>query len=159
MRPLHIVILAAGKGTRMRSERSKVLHRMAGRTLIDHVLDAARAVNPASVTVIVGHQAEAVKAALGPRGCGFALQEPQVGTGHALLQAETALRGAEGDVLLLSGDVPLLRGETMAGLVDAHRKANAAATVLTAEIAEPGGYGRIVREPAGGPIARSEAHT
>jgi bifunctional UDP-N-acetylglucosamine pyrophosphorylase/glucosamine-1-phosphate N-acetyltransferase len=142
----------------MRSERSKVLHRMAGQTLIDHVLDAAAALKPASVTVIVGHQAEAVKAALAVRGCGFALQEPQSGTGHALLQAEAALRDAQGDVLLLSGDVPLLRGETMAALVKAHRDSNAAATVLTAEIPEPGGYGRIVREPAGGPIARIVEH-
>lgn len=158
MRPLHIVILAAGKGTRMRSERSKVLHRLAGRALIDHVLDAAAAVKPASITVVVGHQADAVQAAMAGRECAFALQEPQAGTGHALLQAEPALRGAEGDVLLLSGDVPLLRGETMAALVDAHRAAKAAATVLTAEIPDPAGYGRIVREPAGGPIARIVEH-
>src|SRR5688572_5996254 len=124
MRPLHIVVLAAGKGTRMRSDRSKVLHRLAGRPLIDHVLDAARPLNPASVTVVVGHQAEAVRGALAGRACGFALQEPQIGTGHALLQTENALAGADGDVLLLSGDVPLLREATIAGLVDAHRRAN-----------------------------------
>ena len=156
MRPLHIVVLAAGKGTRMRSERSKVLHRMAGRPLIDHVLDAGQSLGPASVTIIVGHQADAVKAAAGSRGCGFAVQEPQLGTGHALLQAEAALSGASGDVLLLSGDVPLLRAETMTALVETHRKANAAATVLTASIADPHGYGRIVRE--NGSIARIVEH-
>lgn len=156
MRPLHIVILAAGKGTRMRSERSKVLHRMAGRPLIHHVIEAGRSLEPASVTVIVGHQAEAVKDALAGTGCGFARQEPQLGTGHALLQAEAALEGASGDVLLLSGDVPLLRPETMAALVETHRQAGAAATVLTASIADPQGYGRIVREK--GAIARIVEH-
>ena len=157
MRPLHIVVLAAGKGTRMRSDRSKVLHRLAGRPLIDHVLDAAAPLAPASVTVVVGHQADAVRDALGSRSCGFAVQEPQIGTGHALLQTEHALAGAQGDVLLLSGDVPLLRGATIAGLVAAHRAASAAATVLTAEVDPPEGYGRIVRD-AGGRIMRIVEH-
>ena len=134
----------------MRSERSKVLHRLAGRPLIDYVLDAAAPLSPASVTVIVGHQADAVREALAGRTCGFATQEPQIGTGHALLQAEAALAGASGDVLLLSGDVPLLSTATIRALVDAHRKAGATATVLTAEIDPPDGYGRIVRLPAGG---------
>ena len=157
MRPLHIVVLAAGKGTRMRSDRSKVLHRLAGRPLIDHVLDATAPLAPASVTVVVGHQAEAVQAALAGRPCQFALQEPQIGTGHALLQTEQALTGADGDVLLLSGDVPLLRAETIAGLIEAHRAADAAATVLTAEVNPPDGYGRIVRD-AGGRITRIVEH-
>ncbi|MBA3948541.1 MAG: bifunctional UDP-N-acetylglucosamine diphosphorylase/glucosamine-1-phosphate N-acetyltransferase GlmU [Acidobacteria bacterium] len=149
MRPLHIVILAAGKGTRMKSDRSKVLHRMAGRTLIDHVLDVTAPLEPASVTVIIGHQAENVKHALSARACQFVLQEPQIGTGHALLQAEATLAGAEGDVLLLSGDVPLLQSETIAGLLEAHRQAGAAATVLTADVDPPDGYGRIVRDASG----------
>jgi len=156
MRPLHIVILAAGKGTRMKSDRSKVLHRLAGRPLLDHVLDAARAVDPASVTVVVGHQADEVRTAMSGRGCRFVTQEPQIGTGHALLQAEPALRDAGGDVLLLSGDVPLLRGETLAALVRAHRAARAAATVLTARLADPSSYGRIIRER--GAIARIVEH-
>src|SRR5687768_4921895 len=117
MRPLHIVVLAAGKGTRMRSERSKVLHRLAGRPIIDHVLDAAKSLSPASVTIVVGHQADAVQRALAAQTCGFVLQQPQLGTGHALLQAEPVLQDAGGDVLLLSGDVPLLRAETLASLV------------------------------------------
>ena len=133
----------------MRSDRPKVLHRLAGRPLIDYVLDAAAPLSPASVTVIVGHQADAVREALSGRACGFATQEPQIGTGHALLQAETALAGATGDVLLLSGDVPLLTTATIRGLVDAHRQARAAATVLTAGIDPPDGYGRVVRAASG----------
>ena len=156
MRPLHIVILAAGKGTRMRSERSKVLHRMAGRSLIDHVLDASEAVKPDSVTVVVGHQADAVETAVAARGCRFVRQEPQLGTAHALLQTEAVLKNETGDVMLLSGDVPLLRGETMAALIETHRKARAAATVLTANISGPHEYGRIVRE--NGRIARIVEH-
>jgi len=156
MRPLHIVVLAAGKGTRMRSERSKVLHRLAGQPLIEHVIRAARTLNPASVTVVVGHQAEAVKDALAREQCAFALQETQLGTGHALLQAEPSLEGASGDVLLLSGDVPLLRGRTLQQLVDRHRQAGAAATVLTADVDGPHEYGRIVREE--GAIARIVEH-
>ncbi|MEX2273056.1 MAG: bifunctional UDP-N-acetylglucosamine diphosphorylase/glucosamine-1-phosphate N-acetyltransferase GlmU [Vicinamibacterales bacterium] len=154
MPPVHIVILAAGKGTRMHSERSKVLHRLAGRPLIDYVLEAGQVVHPESIAVVVGHQAESVKAALEGRDCRFALQDPQSGTGHALLQAEASLRGASGDVLLLSGDVPMLRPETLASLVEKHRQAAAAATVLTAEIADPDGYGRIVRDRPDGQIER-----
>ena len=155
MRPLHVVILAAGKGTRMRSERSKVLHRLAGRPLVDYVMGAAARVDPATVTVVVGHQADSVRDALKGR-CGFVTQEPQIGTGHALLQAEAALEGATGDLLLLSGDVPLLSGETLSRLVERHRGTSAAATVLTARMADPHGYGRIVRD--GGAIARIVEH-
>jgi bifunctional UDP-N-acetylglucosamine pyrophosphorylase / glucosamine-1-phosphate N-acetyltransferase len=156
MRALHIVILAAGKGTRMRSEQPKVLHRLAGQPLIQHVLAASSAVNPASVTAVVGHQAEAVRTVLAGAGCQFVVQEPQLGTGHALLQAEPALQRASGDVLLLSGDVPLLKGETLRSLIDRHRTARAAATVLTAEVDGPHEYGRIVRED--GAIARIVEH-
>ena len=155
-RAVHIVVLAAGKGTRMKSDLSKVLHRLAGRPLIHHVLDAGNTLQPATVTVVVGHQAGAVKASLADRSCSYVLQEPQLGTGHALLQAEQVLSGRKGDVLLLSGDVPLLDSHTMAALVEAHRRARAAATVLTAEIDDPGGYGRVVRED--GRIARIVEH-
>ena len=151
MRPLHIVILAAGKGTRMKSELPKVLHRLAGKPLIEHVLDAGRCVSPATVTVVVGHHAEVVRQAVGAT-CTCVVQEPQLGTGHALLQAEQVLKDASGDVLLLSGDVPMLRGETIRALVETHRAARAAATVLTADIEDPAQYGRIVRDQ--GRIAR-----
>jgi bifunctional UDP-N-acetylglucosamine pyrophosphorylase/glucosamine-1-phosphate N-acetyltransferase len=147
MADIHIVILAAGKGTRMKSSLPKVLHRAAGLPLIDHVLRAADTLLPSSITVVVGHQADAVREALGKRlGLGFALQQPQLGTGHALLQAAPGLANARGAVVLLSGDVPLLRGATLRTLVDKHQASGAAATVLTAHLDRPEGYGRIVRD-------------
>jgi bifunctional UDP-N-acetylglucosamine pyrophosphorylase/glucosamine-1-phosphate N-acetyltransferase len=157
MTDIHIVVLAAGKGTRMKSAVPKVLHQAAGLPLIDHVLRVAGRVNPRSVTVIVGHDAERVTAALGQRlGLGFALQQPQLGTGHALLQAEPRLKDARGTVVLLSGDVPLLRPETLSALVEKHHASGAAATVVTARVPDPTGYGRIVRE--GGTISAIVEH-
>ena len=144
---LHVVILAAGKGTRMKSGDAKVLHRAAGLPLIEHVLRAADALDPGTRVVVLGHQADRVRAAIGKRlGLRFAIQEPQLGTAHALLQAEAALAGARGTVVLLSGDVPLLRPATLQALVSAHRNRPAAATVLTTRVDQPHGYGRIVRE-------------
>src|SRR5688572_3400715 len=105
----HVVILAAGQGTRMKSQLPKVLHQVAGRSMIEHVLATARAVSPTSVTLIVGHRAEAVRRKLeGGPDVAFAVQAPQLGTAHALQQAEPILSGRRGTVLLLSGDVPLL---------------------------------------------------
>ena len=111
---LHIVVLAAGKGTRMKSALPKVLHHAAGAPLIDHVLGAAAPLAPDSVIVVIGHQTEQVQAHLTDSGVQTAVQEPQLGTGHALLQAEPFLRGKTGTLLLLSGDVPLLRPATVA---------------------------------------------
>jgi bifunctional UDP-N-acetylglucosamine pyrophosphorylase/glucosamine-1-phosphate N-acetyltransferase len=157
--PLHLVVLAAGKGTRMRSRLPKVLHRVAGRPIIDYVLDVASQLSPASISLIVGHEADRVREALSARpGLGFALQEPQLGTGHALLQAEPLLRGASGTVLLLSGDVPLLRARTLRQVLEAHEDARAAATVLTARVDRPDGYGRIVRDATDGRIVRITEH-
>ena len=150
MADTHIVILAGGKGTRMKSALPKVLHRAAGLPLIEHVLRGAASIQPASVVVVVGHQAEQLKRAIGIRlGLSFAVQEPQLGTGHALLQAEPMLLGGRGTVVLLSGDVPLLRPSTLAALVRAHEERRAAATVLTAVVDAPDGYGRIVRDDTG----------
>jgi bifunctional UDP-N-acetylglucosamine pyrophosphorylase/glucosamine-1-phosphate N-acetyltransferase len=147
MSTTHVVILAAGKGTRMKSADPKVLHHAGGLPLIEHVLRTADSLRPDTTVVVVGHQAERVEAALRKRlGLRFALQQPQLGTGHALLQAEPHLAGASGTVVLLSGDVPLLRPETLASLVEAHRARGAAATVLTARVPGPHEYGRIVRE-------------
>jgi bifunctional UDP-N-acetylglucosamine pyrophosphorylase/glucosamine-1-phosphate N-acetyltransferase len=149
----HVVILAAGKGTRMKSARPKVLHRVAGLPLVDHVLATAAALRPRSTTVVVGHQAEALKSALAGRpGLTFVVQEPQLGTAHALLQTESALRGATGLLVLLSGDVPLLTAETLKTLVDRHTRRGASATVVTAVVDDPHTYGRIVR--SGEQIAR-----
>jgi bifunctional UDP-N-acetylglucosamine pyrophosphorylase/glucosamine-1-phosphate N-acetyltransferase len=130
----------------MKSELPKVLHPIAGQALIDRVLDTAEALQPTTVTLVVGHAGDKVKAHLAKRPrLQFAVQEPQLGTGHALLQTEPLLRGGSGTVVLLSGDVPLLTTQTLQGLVDTHNSAKAAATVLTAEIERPYGYGRIVR--------------
>jgi bifunctional UDP-N-acetylglucosamine pyrophosphorylase/glucosamine-1-phosphate N-acetyltransferase len=147
MPDIHLVVLAAGKGTRMRSDTPKVLHRAGEFRLIEHVLRAAAALDARTTVVVVGHLADDVRRALPERlGLRFALQEPQLGTGHALLQAETHLAGARGTVVLLSGDVPLLRGVTLRELVAAHERSGAAATVLTARVPDPAGYGRIVRQ-------------
>ena len=138
--------MAAGKGTRMKSGVAKVLHQAAGFSLIEHVLRSVDPLKPASIVVIVGHMAEQVRLAMADRGnIGFALQEPQLGTGHAVLQSEPFLAGKTGSMLLLSGDVPLMRTGTLRALIDHHRAASAAATVLTADFEQPAGYGRIVR--------------
>jgi bifunctional UDP-N-acetylglucosamine pyrophosphorylase/glucosamine-1-phosphate N-acetyltransferase len=150
MPDIHLVILAAGKGTRMKSAVPKVLHRAGELSLIDHVLRAAAPLDAASTVVVVGHMADRIREALAKRlGLRFALQEPQLGTGHAVLQAEPYLAGLSGTVVLLSGDVPLLRARTLRALVDAHERMGAAATVLTARVPDPSGYGRIVREEDG----------
>ena len=129
----------------MKSELPKVLHRIAGQALIDHVLRTAATLRPASITLVIGHGAEQVRQHLAPH-LQYVVQEPQLGTGHALLQTAPLLRGKVGTLLLLSGDVPLLTARTLSGLVTTHRDAGAMATVLTAEVDRPYGYGRIVRK-------------
>ena len=144
------LVLAAGKGTRMKSARAKVLHAALGAPLLEHVLRAVEALGLHPVRVVVGHQAEAVRDAFSGRGLEFLAQDPPLGTGHALLAARGALAGAAPRTLLvLNGDLPLLRAETLAGLLEAHRREGAAATLLTAEPAEPADYGRIVRGASG----------
>jgi len=150
---IHVVILAAGKGTRMKSELPKVLHPVAGKALLDRVLETAGALKPSTITIVVGHGADLVLQRYRNRNdVRFVVQEPQLGTGHALLQTEPLLRGQSGTVILLSGDVPMLRSKTLGDLVAAHGEAGAAATVLTARLERPYGYGRIVRSH--GRIAR-----
>jgi bifunctional UDP-N-acetylglucosamine pyrophosphorylase/glucosamine-1-phosphate N-acetyltransferase len=147
---VHVVILAAGKGTRMKSRVPKVLHDLAGRPLIEHVLATVDGLKAASTTLVVGHGANDVRAALAGRpDLQFVVQSPQLGTGHALLQTEPVLKDQSGIVLLLYADVPLLEAGTLARLIEAHRAARASATVLTAELDEPYGYGRIVRDTEG----------
>ncbi len=154
MSDLHVVILAAGKGTRMRSARPKVLHPLAGRPLISHVLRTVSTLDAATTTIVIGHGADDVRSALASTpGLSFVVQSPQLGTGHALLQTEPVLRGKSGTVLLLYADVPLLQGNTLRRLLEKHHNTRAVATVLTAEVADPYGYGRIVRD-ASGHIAR-----
>ena len=157
MADLHVVILAAGKGTRMKSALPKVLHRVGGVPMIDHVLSTAKALLPRSITVVIGHQSEQLRSALSPHsGVTFVVQEPLLGTAHALLTTEPALRGATGTIVLLSGDVPLLSANTLKTLLDRHQSSGAAATLVTAVVDDPTGYGRIVR--SGEKIARIVEH-
>jgi len=143
---IHVVILAAGQGTRMKSRMPKVLHRLAGKPLIEHVLDTAQTVTPETITIVVGHEAESVQHLVGERpNVGWALQAPQLGTAHALQQTESRLAAKKGTVILLSGDVPMLEASTLQRLVATHQTAGAAATVVTAIVDRPYGYGRIVR--------------
>src|SRR5919109_3914473 len=127
---VHVVILAAGQGTRMKSAIPKVLHPVAGLPMVDHVLRTADALTPATTTLVIGHQADALRGHLSNRaGLQFAVQEPQLGTAHAFQQAVPLLAGRDGTVILLSGDVPRLRSMTLRRLVGAHQAAGAAATV------------------------------
>jgi bifunctional UDP-N-acetylglucosamine pyrophosphorylase / glucosamine-1-phosphate N-acetyltransferase len=153
MSDVHVVILAAGKGTRMKSARPKVLHHVAGLPMIEHVLASAGQLSPASITIVIGHQGEAVRGALAAHASlAFVVQEPQLGTAHALLTTEPLLRDMAGTLVLLSGDVPALSAKSLQTLVATHSAAHAAATVMTAHLQDPHGYGRIVRD--GGKIAR-----
>jgi bifunctional UDP-N-acetylglucosamine pyrophosphorylase/glucosamine-1-phosphate N-acetyltransferase len=144
-----IVILAAGKGTRLKSALAKVLHRAGGRPLVEHVVRACQPLKPREIVAVVGHQAEDVTAAVMPLNVRTVLQEPQRGTGHAMLVAKRAISSRAKYVILLPGDAPLIRTETLAALAAAHRETGAAATILSAEIDNPTGYGRIVRQDDG----------
>jgi len=143
---LAVIVMAAGKGTRMQSELPKVLHPALGRPLIDYVLETAQALNPEKIVVVVGHQAELVMQATAQFPITFARQEPQLGTGHAVMQTENQLKDFDGEVLILSGDAPLVSAKTLRDLTALHRATGAVATVLTAELDEPTGYGRIIRQ-------------
>jgi bifunctional UDP-N-acetylglucosamine pyrophosphorylase / glucosamine-1-phosphate N-acetyltransferase len=142
---LAIVILAAGKGTRLKSSLAKVLHRAGGRALVEQVLRACAPLGAKKTVVVVGHQAEQVAAVVEPTGATTVLQQPQHGTGHAMQVARRALGSAK-LVVVLPGDAPLVRTETLRALVAAHRAGNAAATILSAVVSDPSGYGRIVRK-------------
>jgi len=143
---LAIVIMAAGKGTRLKSNRPKVLHEIGGKPLLGHVIEAAsQIVPPADIYVVVGYQGERVRAAVAGTGVQFVTQEEQRGTGHAIQTAQSAVQGYE-NVLVLSGDVPLIRKETILALRDFHLEQRAAMTILTAEPADPVGYGRVLRD-------------
>ncbi|MBK1612946.1 UDP-N-acetylglucosamine diphosphorylase/glucosamine-1-phosphate N-acetyltransferase [Rubrivivax gelatinosus] len=144
---LNVVVMAAGKGTRMKSARAKVLHRLGGCSLLQHVLDAATPLGAKRSIVVTGHGAEQVEAAAAASGAVFVRQQPQLGTGHAVQQTVPALDDAAETTLILNGDVPLIRTETAAALAAACGGERLA--LLTVELADPSGYGRIVRDPAG----------
>jgi bifunctional UDP-N-acetylglucosamine pyrophosphorylase/glucosamine-1-phosphate N-acetyltransferase len=145
MKQTKAIILAAGKGTRMRSQMAKVLHPLCGKALVDHVIGANQAAGIADIAVVVGYQAEAVRAHL-PEDVAVFEQKEQLGTGHAVMQALPFFEGFDGNVLILVGDAPLIRGETLKGLVKVHEEGHYAATVLTANFEHPTGYGRIVKD-------------
>jgi bifunctional UDP-N-acetylglucosamine pyrophosphorylase/glucosamine-1-phosphate N-acetyltransferase len=142
---LAVAVLAAGKGTRMKSALPKVLQPLAGATLVERVLAATAGLAPDRTLLIVGHQAERVQQTLGdhPSAPQFVLQQPQNGTGHAVQQLLDPLGSFEGDLLVLNGDVPLLRESTLASLLEQHRTSGRAVTLLTAHLDDPSGYGRV----------------
>jgi bifunctional UDP-N-acetylglucosamine pyrophosphorylase / glucosamine-1-phosphate N-acetyltransferase len=152
---LAVVIMAAGKGTRLKSQRPKVLHEIGGKPLLAHVIAAAsRIVAPGEIYVVIGHQAEQVRAAVASTGVGFVEQTVQRGTGHAIQCAREAIQGYE-NVLVLSGDVPLIRPETIEQVWQFHQAEQAAMTILTASPADPTGYGRIVRRSPDSPVVEA----
>ena len=150
---VEVIVLAAGLGTRMKSATAKVLHKLDGRPLIAHVGRTAAQLEPRAITVVVGHQADEVKKAveteLGEDGATYALQESQKGTGDAVLAAELSLTDGDATVLILSGDVPLVKPETLRSLIEKHHADDAVCTILTVRLENPFGYGRVVRDDAG----------
>jgi bifunctional UDP-N-acetylglucosamine pyrophosphorylase / glucosamine-1-phosphate N-acetyltransferase len=148
---LAIVIMAAGKGTRLKSRRPKVLHQIGGRALVEHVVAAAaQVVEPKDIFVIIGHEAEAVRAALQHTGVRFVVQAEQRGTGHAIQTAKPEVESYE-SLIVLSGDAPMITTETILKLRDFHLEQQAAMTVLTTRPPDPTGYGRVIRKHADKP--------
>jgi len=155
-RKLAVVIMAAGKGTRMNNPNiAKVMYTVAGRPMVDHVVDLALHLDAERTVVVVGWKKDTVIRHMTQAGRPVVCveQSPQLGTGHAVMQSEESLASFDGDVLVLSGDVPLLGKETAASLLRLHREKRAAATLLTAILEDPTGYGRVVRDAQGHVVA------
>ncbi len=138
-------IMAAGKGTRMQSDLPKVLHKLNNRAMIHYVIDLAEQIKSEKIVLIIGHKKQLVEEECSGRNVEFTLQSPQLGTGHAVQMTEAYFEGYDGDILVLSGDVPLLTKSTIDLLIENHRKNGAIATLLTADLQDPYGYGRVVR--------------
>ena len=149
---LSVIVLAAGQGVRMRSELPKVMHPLAGRPMVCYVVETARALEPACLVVVVGHGADLVRQAVGD-GVTYAVQAERLGTGHAVLQAAEAAAGQAGTVVVLYGDTPLVRPETLRRAVARHEAEGAAVTMLSFRPQDPTGYGRIVRDKTGERVA------
>ena len=143
------IILAAGQGTRMKSDLPKVLHTIQDRPMVLYVIDRVKQLFPEKIIVVIGYRADSVRDACGDTDVEFVLQQEQLGTGHAVMQCENALSDFEGKVVILNGDVPCLSADTLEGFTGFHEAEAAAGTVLTAELADPSGYGRIVRSSDG----------
>lgn len=152
MNKFSTIIMAAGKGTRMKDpSKAKVMFEVNGKPMVQHVVEIAQGLGSERIITIVGFQRESLYTHLekvAPT-VEFAVQDPQLGTGHAVMQAEPFLRRYDGDVIVLSGDVPILRQQTIQKLIDYHRDNNAAGTILTAHMDDPTGYGRILRSKSG----------
>ena len=146
---LQMIILAAGKGTRMKSDLAKVLHTINGRPMVDYVLDTAHKFAPDHIYLIIGHQADKVRALTTAYDVIYVEQKEQLGTGHAILVTEPYLKTLEGTALILCGDVPLLTEKTLAKLLEHHKKEKAAGTILTIQLTDSKHYGRIIREKNG----------
>ncbi len=151
--PLAVVVLAAGQGTRMKSDLPKVLHEAAGRPLVEHVLRAVYPLGPERVVVVTGYKAEEVEAKLAGESVQFARQTQQLGTGHALLQTKEVLEDFDGAVMVLNGDGPLLKTETLKRLAQTQGDSGAGMTLVTCEVNDPTGLGRIIRK-ADGSVAK-----
>jgi UDP-N-acetylglucosamine diphosphorylase/glucosamine-1-phosphate N-acetyltransferase len=151
------LILAAGKGTRMKSDLAKVLHPLCGRPLLSYVVEAARRAGAERTVIVVGHQAEQVRESVAGGDLSFVEQREQLGTGHAVLIAREHFREWEGTILILCGDVPLLTPRTLEALLLQHRDSGSAVTVLTTVLEDPGSYGRVVKERDGAVLRIVEA--
>lgn len=143
------LIMAAGKGTRMKSDLAKVLHKINGRPMIHYVIDVAKQIDSQKIVLIVGHQKERVISECQEYNVDFAIQEEQLGTGHAVMMTQHIFDNYSGDLLILSGDVPLLTRKTLIKLINAHKESNAIASLLTANLDDPTGYGRVIRSNEG----------
>ena len=139
------IILAAGKGTRMKSDMAKIFHEIGGQPMLNYVVDAVRGAGVDKIYVIIGRQAKEVERRFKGSNVHFVHQKQQLGTGHAVKMATKHLENFEGNIFILNGDTPLITSKTLMHLLGTHTEANAAATVLTAEVADPSGYGRIIR--------------
>ncbi|MCP3676826.1 MAG: NTP transferase domain-containing protein, partial [Deltaproteobacteria bacterium] len=149
MKKIASIVLAAGLGKRMCSTLPKVLHRVCGRSMLFYPLETLRGVKVKKTVVVIGHGGESVREFFGNSGVTFVTQEEQLGTGHAVRCAEKALRGFSGDILILSGDVPLIQPGILKELIRRHRKGGATLSLVTMALEEPTGYGRIVRDSSG----------
>jgi bifunctional UDP-N-acetylglucosamine pyrophosphorylase/glucosamine-1-phosphate N-acetyltransferase len=148
MNDTYAVILAAGKGTRMKSKLYKVLHPVCGKPMVQHVVDATKKINPTQTILVVGQGAEQVQEQLGSQFT-YIMQEEQLGTGHAVMVTKEELQEKQGTTLILCGDTPLMRAETLEALVSAHDKSKSSVTILTTKMDNPQGYGRIIRNKQG----------
>ena len=146
---LAVVILAAGKGTRMQNPLPKVLIPIFGKSALEYVLDVAEKLSPARILVVVGYQADYIREKFSKRDIEFVLQEEQLGTGHAAYQTEEVLKSFEGNILILCGDMPLIQIETLRQLLNQHKKIEAKCTLLTLKASETNDFGRIIRDDKG----------